>query len=154
MNNRRGYTLIEAIMTAAISSVLLGALLMVMKVSDTTYKTESRMLYLEQQARNGMDRMVSQLRASKASTVVKTQDGNDMIVFATSTAAGASFYVDNGRLVRGGSYGVKTPISSDISRLKFIKSGARLRVEITATAAHDKGKLSFPLVEVVRLRNE
>lgn len=154
MNNCRGFTLVEVISTAVIAAVLSGGLLTVMKVSDTTYKKESQMLYLQQQARNGMARMVSMLRESKASTVIAFNEGNDRIIFSTPKVSGMSFAVEDGVLALGGAYGTRTLIASDISRLKFVKDGIRLRIELAAASEQDKGLLTFPLLEVVRLRNE
>jgi prepilin-type N-terminal cleavage/methylation domain-containing protein len=153
MNNRHGFTLVEVITAVCIVAIILGAALMTLIASDSAYKRNTEQLYYQQQARNAMERIVRSLRESQSSLVVVNKNGNDRVVFSTPKVSGAAFCVVDQMLVSESSTGIQTPVASAIQRLKLVKEGDSIRIDLSAGKDLARGP-SFSLVQVVQLRNE
>ena len=179
---RSGFTLVEAMVSIAICSIMLLALNGLLLSGNKVYQVDSNYLQLHQQARQAMERIVREVRESKASMVsmgigerslkdapALSQGGevgkdlstagprssaSDRLIFSTEHESGIQYYLDGTNLVREYPMGNIKIIAVDIGRLKLFKTGAQLTIELQAQMTSYKETLVFPLIETVRLRNE
>ena len=150
----KGFTLVEIM----ISTVILGALGVgfygVWQTGRSSYFTDNNLLGLQQQARNGLDRMARELRQASASSVVVTiiNSTNYRVTFNTPIASGVQYYLNGTQLVRQYPGGTVKTIASDINYLKFTLNSTTLSIEINAGKTYFKST-SFSLIERIQLRN-
>ena len=145
----------EMIVSAAIFTALILGLYGIMQTGTAAYFKDSTLLDLQQQARNGMDRMVREIRQSKGSAI-SYYESTGMITFTTpQITTDIQIYCVNGNLVRINPPGAAPKIlATNITNLSFSKSGSQLILNITAGKTVYNQMVSFPLQEEIRLRNE
>jgi prepilin-type N-terminal cleavage/methylation domain-containing protein len=154
LKSRYGFTLVEAMVSVSIFSLMMLALTGILGTGSKVYQVDSSYLQLHQQARQAMDRMVREIRESRASAVSMGVDISDRLTFSTDSASSIQYYLDGNKLVREYPAGNIQVVAVNIGRLKFFKTGAQLTIELQAEMTYAKETLSFPFVETVRLRNE
>ena len=80
---RKGFTLVELMVSITIFVVLVMALYGILRTGMSVYLTDGMLLDLQQEARNGMDRIVREVRQSKASSIMVGNADSDVLVFST-----------------------------------------------------------------------
>ena len=65
----RGFTLVEILVSVVILAFLFAAIYGVLNIGNIVFKDDMTLLELQQQARQGMDAMVNEIRESKSSEV-------------------------------------------------------------------------------------
>jgi prepilin-type N-terminal cleavage/methylation domain-containing protein len=155
MSTRGGYTLVELMISLGVFTVLMLSIFGFIQTGTAVYFQDSTLLELQQKARNGMDRMVREIRQSKASSVTVIDANSDMIIFSTPTKANIAIYRQGTNLVREYPSG-STPnvLATNITYLKFTKTGVQLVLNIRAEKTAYQRTFSFPLHENIKLRNE
>jgi prepilin-type N-terminal cleavage/methylation domain-containing protein len=151
---KNGFTLVEVMVTTIIVGVIGVGFYGVLHTGSNTYYMDSNTLELQQQARNGLDRMVRELRQASAASAVITSSSSSSykVVFNTPTVTGIQYYLTGTQLTREYPAGTKITIASEISYLKFTLSSPTLTIEIHAGKTFFR-PLLFSLIETVTLRN-
>ena len=150
----KGFTIVEMVFSCAIVTILLMALYGILGTCNSVYTRSTALLDTEQQARTAMDRMVREIRESKATAITVVNANSHRISFNTPTKTGVQYYLNGANLVREYPLGEAKNVASYISRLNFIQSTVFLTIDVSAQRTLYGRVYSFPLRENVRLRNE
>lgn len=70
MNNHRGFTLVEAMITVVFFSLIVGACFLLSKVGNDSWQVNSTRVDLAQNNRRAVDWLMNELRQSSVSTIV------------------------------------------------------------------------------------
>ena len=83
MKNQKGYTLVELMATLGLSTMIAGGFFLAMNVSDIQIQTASRKMSIEDAAREGLYRMVQEIRMSAVGkvTITTPSAGYEVIQF-------------------------------------------------------------------------
>jgi type II secretory pathway pseudopilin PulG len=154
MKAKAGYTLVEALISMALLSFILLGVYGVLATGNTIIINDNAILEVQQQARNGMDRIVREVRESSSQTIAVLAVDSDRITFTTPNEVGIQYYRSGTNLVREYPSGTARNVANGLARLKFTLSGTLLTINIRADKTLYGRTVSFPLVENVRLRNE
>lgn len=149
-----GYTLVEALVSIALLSFILLGVYGVLQTGNAVTTNDNALLEMQQQARNAMDRIVRDVRASSTQTITVVDADSDKISFTTPNATGIQYYRSGTDLVREYPSGTTQNVASSIAHLKFTLSGALLNINLRADKPIYGKTIPFSLVENVRLRNE
>ena len=152
--NIKGVSLIEFLMATFIFAMMLVGFYQILNFVQTRSFIDNANLNLQQQARNGLDRMVREIRESSSSTVTVIDANSDRITFTTPNEIGIQYYRSGNSLVREYPANTIKNIAESIVYLKFTKSGSVLTMNIRAQQTIYGQTFSISLVEKVRLRNE
>ena len=150
---KRGYTIVEAVISTLILSFVLLGVYGVLEVGNTLTTNDNVLLEMQQQARNTMDRIVREVRASSARTITVVDANSDRITFTTPAAAGIQYYRSGTNLVREYPSGTLVKVANSIAYLKFTVSASLLNISLRADKTTYGKTVSFALVENVRFRN-
>ena len=156
MKNARAYTLVEAVISVAILSVVLLGVYGVLLTGNAVFTKDINLLDMEQQTRNALDRIVREARPASSQTILTNYNNttNDKItIFSPTTPTGVQYYLSGTDLVRSYS-GTAQNVASNISLLKFTLTGSLLQIQASADKTIYAHTISFALTEKVRLRNE
>jgi type II secretory pathway pseudopilin PulG len=152
-----GFTLVDVLVSIAILSLIIAGVFGVLNMGNTTYNTDLSLLDLQQNARQGMDWMVRELRESSSGdiNIVPIDADDDQITFNTPNETGIQYYRDmtERQIIREYPAGTTRIIANDINSLNFSLSGNLLEIQVTAIKTQ-RPDLTFFLKEQVRLRNE
>ena len=178
---KKGFTLVEILVSTAILGIIMAGLVMVLIVADKTYNTDMGLLDLQQQARQAMDGMVREIRRAKEETDRPIGVSSDSITFYILTYPGINYSRDTGnRIIRTYPAGSTNPgdqrvLANNIGALTFCwRHGATcdsnrsdsntIEIRLSANNTIRQRELRFPpsrypgdvnfLTEKVRLRNE
>ena len=154
MMNKKGYTLVEALISVLILSFILLGVYGVLHTGNTIITNDNALLEMQQQARNAMDRIVREVRESSTQTITVIDADSDNISFTTPNETGIQYYRSGTNLVREYPPGTAKNVASNIAYLKFTLVGALLKISLRADKRIYTKTVSFPLTENVRLRNE
>ena len=151
---RNAFTLVEVMVSLALLSFILLVVYGVLSTGSNIYTRDTLYLDAQQQARNGMDRMMREIRESSTQTITVIDANSDRISVTTPNETGLLYYRSGTNLIREYPAGTTKIIASNIAYLKFTLSGTLLQISIRADRTYGSSTVSFPLVEKVRLRNE
>ena len=139
----------------AIFAVMLLGVYGVLGTGNAVISNDNALLDMQQQARNGLIRMVKELR--QASTVTISGASNNIVTFTIPTASNIKYYLStiNGvsYLVREYPAGTVKNISNNIAYLNFSLNSRLLTMKLRADKLIYSKTVSFSLAENVRLRN-
>jgi hypothetical protein len=149
-------------MVSVIIPLILGIIFVVTQAGDHIYSTVTTSMDIRQSARNAMERIVREVRESNASTITTISASADRISFTSprfKNAGGALvplvYYLNtSGQVIREYPPNTLTPVASDITQLKFFKTGPQLDITISAAKTANKRPFSYYVKQKVRLRNE
>ena len=157
----KGFTLFETLVAILIFIFIVGGMYGVLVIALTNYDTNLVSLNLQHQARQGMNRMVKEIRQAYWDDGVEHEirieldaNGNNSITFDRFAATDVTYFLVSGKLWRGG-----TVIANDIGVLKFSKDLTKhlLKIQMQASKTfRSLGKdrtLTFFLTEQVQVRN-
>ena len=147
---KKGLTLVELLVALAILTLVVGGIFCMTNMGYFTYSSESTLMDLMQQARNGMDRMVREIRASSAVTLPTS----DKVIFTTPTASGVQYYRSGTQLIREYPSGTTHAIANNIALLNFTLNGSLLQIQVRADKTISSKTYSYSFMEKVHLRNE
>ncbi|NLE64341.1 MAG: hypothetical protein GX606_00245 [Elusimicrobia bacterium] len=150
----KGLTVIEVVVSLAVFLVVSLGVFEAMTVGWMVYSRDTALLDLQQDVRRAMDRIVREVRESGASTVSVVDDDSDTLSFDTPNEQDIDYYLYEGELIREYPPDVYRTVAEGISRLKFIKSGESLVIDIEGERMYRQTPITFSLRETVRLRNE
>lgn len=151
---KKGFTFVEFLITVLLFSLISAGVAQIFTLGNSVYSIEMSLADLQSHARNAMDRMVREIRASSSVTVTVINADSDRITFTTPTAANVSYYRNNNLLVREYPSGTIKNIASNVARLKFTLTGSVLRIDLRADQTVLGRPLTYSLSQKVRLRNE
>jgi MSHA biogenesis protein MshO len=158
MMNRRGYTLLEAIVTLLLLSVVLLGVYGVLQTGNTVFMKDITLLDMQQQSRNALDRIVREVRQASSQDIdVNFSGTNDRLSFKIPqipTGTLIRYYLSGANLVREYPAGTIVTVASNIDYLKFDATGALLTINARASKTIYSNPVSFLLKTKVRLRNE
>ena len=143
----KGFTLVESLISMGILSFLLLVLYGVLHTGNMIYTNDTTLLEVQQHARNGMDRIVRDVREASSHTIT----GGSQISVVTPGGT-IVFSLSGTSLVRNA--GTARNVATNISALSFSATGTLLTIGITASKTMLGKTATFSLVERVRLRNE
>lgn len=162
----RAFTLIEALISIFVLSVILSGIYMFLNLGDMTYNTDMGLLDLHQQARQAMYWIVSELR--EATQIEDISSDGRSITFDTVTAGGVQYYhntTDN-QVIREYPVGTERILCNYIASLSFCcwhedtstcnttcSDSNLVKIQLNANKSVKGRTLSFSLNEQVRLRN-
>lgn len=152
-HNKKGYTLVEALVSIFILSFILIGVYGVLLTGNSVTNSDNVLLELQQQARNAMTRIVKDVRASSSQTITVISANSDKITFTTPTKANAQYYLTGTNLMYAGGAGASI-VSINIARLKFTLSSQLLKIDLRADKTIYGKTFSYYLTQEVRLRNE
>ena len=99
VKGKKGFTLMEILVAAFISMVILGVIFTVSNVSSWSLQTGSTLLDIQWEARKGMNRTLEELYIAGQSTMtVDTSGGFVTFQVPTITAATGTIYKTNGEI--------------------------------------------------------
>ena len=99
IKGKKGFTLMEVLVTSFISVFVLGAIVALSNVSNWSLRTESTLLDIQWEASRGMNRMLEELYVAGESTMIVDASG-DFVTFQmpTITAATGTVYKTSGAI--------------------------------------------------------
>jgi len=169
---KRGFTLIEILISIAILSIVVTGIIAVLRIGDMAWHSDMGLVDLQQAARQVMDGMVREIRQSLASTVTIGATGAD-ITFSIPNIPNIKYYLSNAQIIRQQPAGTGTTkvLANAINNLSFCwdhgstcdtnRNGSyMIKMQLKARKTVMQKTLSFPvlegeyLTEKVRLRNE
>ena len=150
----KGFTLIEVLATTVIFTIIIGGVYGIFNIGNKFYSTDIGFMEMQQEARNGMDRMVREIRASSTAAVTVISADNDRITFTVPGASGVQYYLSGSQLVREYPSGTVKTIAKNISHLKFTLNAPLLKIDLIASQTVLLKAFAVNLIENVRLRNE
>lgn len=161
-----GISLIEILVTALIFSLIIVAIFGVLEMGNRTFPNDLGLLDLQQQARQGMDRMIREIRQSSASGV-SIGGGGANITFSIPNITSIYYYLDTNshRIIRQQpkDTGSTKILANDIDSLSFSLSAGVVEILLVGEKTALNKELCFPspcqnpkktLKEKVKLRNE
>ena len=151
--NSKGYTVVEAAISVLLLSFILLGVYGVLETGNAVTVNDNALLEMQQQARNTMDRIVREVRASSSRTITVVDANSDRITFTTPAAAGIQYYRSGTNLVREYPSGTLVKVANSIAYLKFTVSASLLSISVRADKTMYGRTTSFFLVENVRFRN-
>ena len=156
MRPRGGFTIIEVLVSLLILSLILAGLFMVLAAGDISFSVDAGMLQIEQQARQGMDQMVRELRHAQDPVITAINQDSDRLTFNTESEAGISYYrdINTNQLVRELPAGTAKILANNIAYFKCSFTSPVLEISLRADNTVRQKALTFSLGEKVRLRNE
>lgn len=166
---KRGFTLIEVLVSIAILSIVITGIFAVLNLGDMTWHSDMGLVDLQQQARQAMERMVKEIRQSRASDIAITEPGPNAgsriqfripLDITTSPVNYSDFIIYyrniNNQLIRE-YQGTTKVLANYINSLNFSLSGNIVEIQLSAQKTVRNRTLSFPLsgalTEQVKLRN-
>jgi prepilin-type N-terminal cleavage/methylation domain-containing protein len=150
---KRGFSFIEIMVVVFIFALIGSGVFQVFSVGNRVYTNELALLDLQAHARNAIDRMVRDIRASSSVTVTAVSTDVDRITFTKPSATGVQYYLSGTNLVREYPSGTTKIIAGNIVRLKFTQSGSVLTIDLRATQTVSGKVFTHSMKEKVRLRN-
>jgi prepilin-type N-terminal cleavage/methylation domain-containing protein len=172
--NKKGYTLVEFLVSVAILSFVLLAMYGVLQTGNTIYTRDTCLLDMQQQSRNAMDRIVRDVRSSLTLPSFLNGSGNTSTSITMSSppsgnplpsSVSIQYYLSGTDLnrrvdavVSGATTTTITKVASNISSLSFTVDSYSapkfLTIQVRASKTiYTNLVISFPLVQNVRLRN-
>lgn len=178
---KRGFTLIEILVTSAILSFLIAGIFAILNVADRSQNLDMGLLGLQQEVRQAMDGMTREIRQSGRPTNLSVisdnitiGDNGTSITFSIpynlsthTSISNISYYLDyldSNCYQNNNCYPIKRQqpagtgttkiLANDINSLNFSLSGNIMQIQLGAAKTVRQRALSFFLTEKVRLRNE
>lgn len=151
---KKGFTFVEFLITVVLFSMISAGVAQIFTLGNSVYSVEMTLADLQSHARNAMDRMVREIRASSSVTVTVINSDSDRITFTTPAATDIKYYRSNNLLVREYPAGTTKNIASNVARLKFTLTGSILKIDLRADQTTLGRPLTYSLSQKVRLRNE
>ena len=160
---KKGFSLIEILVSSVILIVLLGGILAVLRVANLSYEVGGGLLDLQQGARQVMDGMIREVRQSSPASL--TVDGNEtrLDFYMPNISNPISYYLADNQIIREHPSGNTRVLANDVSNMTFCCLGGanctdcstsrllQIQVQVNKTV-RDK-PVSFNLTEKVKLRN-
>ena len=174
----RGFTLVEILVSVLILGFLFAAIYGVLNIGNIVFKDDITLVQLQQQARQGIDRMINEIRESKPSEITLA-DANTKIIFKIAPpvygdpwVGPISYYRDvndtnndgvTNQIIREYPTGTWKILGNYITALSFSIFGDLVETQLAAEKTVQGRELCFPtpcedpprtLKEKVRLRND
>ena len=152
----KGFTLLEALVTVLIFTFIIGGIYGVLNISRTNYDTNLVSLNLQRQARQGMSRLIREIRQAYLSTIPDKGAIRQSVTFDRPGAAGISYSLVLGQLWCN--YPTGQVIANDITGLTFspiVGNMQKITLEASKTfrSLGKERTLTFSLTEQVQIRN-
>ena len=152
--NKKAKTLIELMVALLIFSFMMLGFYTLINFANTRCFLDTTQVDMQQQARNGMDRIMREVREASAVTITVIDANSDKITFTTPNEVGIQYYRSGTNLFREYPANTTKIVASNIAYLKFTQTVDLLQIQIRADKALYGRTLSALLTEKVRLRNE
>lgn len=163
--------MVELMVTFIIMSFIVWSVYSVFNMADNVWNSDMGIVDLQQDARQAMDRMINEIRQTKASLVTVTagtqitfQVPIDITVSPVTYSDNISYYINaSNQIIREHPVNTTVVLANNIDSLNFLPSpfiGDIVTIELTSTKTVRGRTLCFPspcgaqLTEKVRLRNE
>lgn len=151
---KRGFSFLEVLVSAAILTVIIAGILMVLRAANISWDSFGGALDVQQQARQAMHGMIRELRQSRAQDVSVANLGAMITFLVPDSPQAISYYLENNQIIREHPLNNKIVLANDINTLVFslVNSTVTIQMEARKTV---KGRIyTFPLSEKAGLRNE
>lgn len=156
---KKSLTLVEVLISAAIMSIIGGAVMMALYAGNLSWRTDMGSLDLQQETRRAMESIVRELRQSAVSEIINV--GSEDINFRIPDESGnylyqIRYYLDSGFMIREYD-GEDKIVGGNIESLAFSIDSDVVDIAITAFRQVRQGAVLQPirltLRERVKLRN-
>lgn len=122
-----GFSLLEVLLSLVIFSVITAGIYMVLNVGSRSYNSDMGLLDLQQETRQAMSGMISELKQSSSSNITISNGGakidfsipTDITTNPVTYSSLISYYLTDTQLVREHPAGTLKVLSNDISNLNF-----------------------------------
>lgn len=151
---QKGFSFVELLITVAILSFVLAVTYGVLSTGRTIFNNDTYALDVYDQARNGLDKIIREVRESSSQTITTVSANYDRITFSTPNETGIQYYVTSNILYREYPSGTASKVASDIARLKFSYSNKLLTVDIRSDKLIGSKTYSIALRDKVKVRNQ
>ncbi|MCM8781748.1 MAG: type II secretion system GspH family protein [Candidatus Omnitrophica bacterium] len=152
MNKQKGFTLIEVLVSVAIFSFTVLAVLTLLQLGHLTWHQDIGLLELHQNIRLALDGMSREIRQSEPASINISESGAR--IDFTVDSASISYYLNDQILIREHPVGTTKILCSDVSDLDFSSDGSMVQIQLTGTKNILDRDILVSLVQKVRLRNE
>jgi prepilin-type N-terminal cleavage/methylation domain-containing protein len=153
----KGFTLVELLVSSVLFAFIIGIILSTFYIADSTWKSDTDLVDLQQQVRLAMDGMIREIRQSRTADINITNGGADLDFAIGGNAI--KYYLNNSQIIREYPQGSTSVLGNGISFLWFnltnatAQANATVQVEVRGATSHPTRNLTFSLVEKVLLRN-
>jgi len=174
---KKGFTIIELLVAVVLLTILVWGIFAILNIADATLNTDTGLIDLQQQVRQGLDGMIKELRNSGAVTVLNS---GGRIEFIIPTSIGGpsskviSYYLDGNQIKREHPENTVKVLANDINYLSFCcghydalgnyicdtdcSNSKMIQIQVSASKTVRQRVLVFPsnggvLTEKARLRN-
>jgi len=155
----KGFTLLEILVTVLIFTFIVGGMYGVLNLTKTNYDTNLVSLNLQRQARQGMSRLIREIRQAYFPSILDKNETRTSITFNTTVAGNITYSLVSGQLKRTSSIDTTGKIiANDITGLSFPAivgniQKITLRASKTFRSLGKNRTLTFSLTEQVGVRN-
>lgn len=153
-NAKRGFTLVEILVSVAIALFVVLGVYAVLNVGNTSWFTDMGMLDLQQEARLAMDGMIREIRQSSFDDVFINNAGGKVEFYIPDVSNSISYFIQNNELVREHPAGKEKVLAGDLTSLNFSLAADTVTILLAVGKTAQNRNLSFSLAQKVRLRNE
>ena len=153
VNKTKGFSLSELMVSMAILTFVLLGCYTILSIGNALTLRDSMKMELQSQVRNAMLRLVRETRQANRMMISFAEGELNKISFSMPRTGVIEYYVENGMLIREYPIEHKTPQATHITKLKFFLTASLLEINIEASKDLYGQKVTYGLVEKVRLRN-
>lgn len=162
---KRGFTIVEVMITLAIFSIIIGAIHRVFVVGQRAWDSDLSLLDLQQSTRRGIHGLVREIRAASLGSI-SISENDTKIEFDTPSENNIQFFFnsDNSQLIRESPAGTNCDVlwdedkcrilASNITDVYFSAADDILEIRLQAKKSALGRDLTFSLRTKVKVRND
>ncbi len=150
-NKQSGMTLMEALVSVFIFSIIVGLMLLSFTVGKIEWNIDETQLDVYQPLRQAMDGMSREIRQSTPGNVEIPVGGEEITFFVSGSQV--RYYLDGTNLMREHPEGTTQTIAQNITSLNFSISGSVVIFTVGGSKPVSGRDIGMELTEKVSLRN-
>jgi len=162
---KKGFTIVELMITTAIFLIVIGAIHRVFVVGQRAWDSDLSLLDLQQSTRRGLHSVAREIRTARLGSINISEDGTE-IEFDTPGENDIQFFlnVSDSQLIRESPAGTGCDVlwdedkcrvlASDITDVYFNITGSIVEVRLQSEKSAWGRALSFPLSTKLEVRND
>jgi len=156
-SSKKGFTLVEVMITLAVFSIIIGAIHQVFVAGQKAWNSDLSLLDLQQASRRGIHGLVREIRAASLGSI-SISESDTKIEFDTPSENNIQFFlnIDDSQLIRQDSLGVQRILASNVEDVAFAVVGDSVVIDLRTGKEKTTWSeaLDFPLRTQVKVRND